>query len=548
MSPSSRPTRSDPPTVSRCPGLDAVPALGAPRHGPARREPGSARRGPTRATRLKLARGFIDRLELAAGESPDDAVAGCTAVAMPACGGVRSGTRRARPDPRVHPLGVPRRCTRRSGRGERPPVPLGRAPLRSAARDRRLRAPRDSATHSRREWRPASVSGASSSSSRPPPDLAAGCLTRVPAAATAWTQCRRSGCTSPTGPETSPSAPRVLAASLMCGAPYSPPDPATGSLRWSSPSYFTNTLSARWFPFSAAWNRSGNCGPTRRSPADRLGCSQLRPAPRTHGDPRLRPARRIVPHRRMEFRRVQIPVARHPPTVLPLILSHLNFPPLLCVCMSINAPSTCPHGTEEGKGFSTVRGRDLSRSDAEFDHAEWFPAAGGARSRRLLRVRPRAGRDRRPLAWRTDGAATFSLTETQRSSGRRCASSQKDRIAPQADAADRDATFPQKSFDACVELELPALGIPVAYGGAGADMVTQTIMAEELARVCASTSLTMLISKLGMLPVMTWGSEELKRDVPSPGGLGGVPGQLLPVGGGRRERRGRLADACGPRR
>ncbi len=56
--------------------------------------------------------------------------------------------------------------------------------------------------------------------------------------------------------------------------------------------------------------------------------------------------------------------------------------------------------------------------------------------------------------------------------------------------SDRDATFPQKSFDACVELELPALGIPVEYGGAGADMVTQAIMAEELARVCASTSLT----------------------------------------------------------
>ena len=51
----------------------------------------------------------------------------------------------------------------------------------------------------------------------------------------------------------------------------------------------------------------------------------------------------------------------------------------------------------------------------------------------------------------------------------------------------------------------------MAYGGAGADMVTQAIMAEELARVCASTALTMLISKLSMLPVMNWGTEELKR-------------------------------------
>ena len=85
------------------------------------------------------------------------------------------------------------------------------------------------------------------------------------------------------------------------------------------------------------------------------------------------------------------------------------------------------------------------------------------------------------------------------------------RIAPHAAAVDRDSAYPRASFDACVELELPSLGIPTEYGGAGADLVTQAIMAEELARVCASTSLTMLISKLGMLPVMNWASEDLKR-------------------------------------
>jgi alkylation response protein AidB-like acyl-CoA dehydrogenase len=59
-------------------------------------------------------------------------------------------------------------------------------------------------------------------------------------------------------------------------------------------------------------------------------------------------------------------------------------------------------------------------------------------------------------------------------------------------------------------MELPALGLPPAYGGAGADHVTQAIMVEELARVCASTSVTMLISKLGMIPIVNWGSDELK--------------------------------------
>ena len=107
--------------------------------------------------------------------------------------------------------------------------------------------------------------------------------------------------------------------------------------------------------------------------------------------------------------------------------------------------------------------------------------------------------------------STFALTDEQRQFRDTMRQFAEDRIAPHAVEVDRDAVFPWKSFAACVEMELPSLGIPEAYGGAGADMVTQAIVAEELARVCASTSLTILISKLGMLPVMNWGSEELKQ-------------------------------------
>ena len=85
------------------------------------------------------------------------------------------------------------------------------------------------------------------------------------------------------------------------------------------------------------------------------------------------------------------------------------------------------------------------------------------------------------------------------------------RVAPHAARYDREQVFPQDSFDACLEMELPSLAVPAAYGGAGADMVTQAIMAEELARGCASTSVTMLISKLGMLPIMNFASEEIKQ-------------------------------------
>ncbi|HEY4929510.1 MAG TPA: acyl-CoA dehydrogenase family protein [Acidimicrobiales bacterium] len=106
----------------------------------------------------------------------------------------------------------------------------------------------------------------------------------------------------------------------------------------------------------------------------------------------------------------------------------------------------------------------------------------------------------------------FALSDTHRQFRDSLRKFADDRVAPNAAAADRDSAYPQASFDACRAMELPALGIPVEYGGAGADMITQAIMAEEIARVCASTAVTLLISKLAMLPVMNWAGEDLKRE------------------------------------
>ncbi len=107
---------------------------------------------------------------------------------------------------------------------------------------------------------------------------------------------------------------------------------------------------------------------------------------------------------------------------------------------------------------------------------------------------------------------TFDLTDEQRMFRDTLRTFVDERVAPNAAEADRTASYPWKSFEACRELELPALAVPAEYGGAGADNVTQAIMAEEVSRGCASTGVTMLISKLGMLPVMNFGSEELKRE------------------------------------
>ena len=110
-----------------------------------------------------------------------------------------------------------------------------------------------------------------------------------------------------------------------------------------------------------------------------------------------------------------------------------------------------------------------------------------------------------------DQTPAYALADTQKQFRRAVRQMCEERIAPHAAAVDRDAAFPWDGFKASVEMELPTLGIPVNHGGAGADHVTQAIMVEELARVCASTSVTMLISKLGMMPIFNWGSEYLKE-------------------------------------
>lgn len=89
----------------------------------------------------------------------------------------------------------------------------------------------------------------------------------------------------------------------------------------------------------------------------------------------------------------------------------------------------------------------------------------------------------------------------------------EERIAPLAAETDRTGEYSWAAFEELKSMELTSLSYPVEYGGAGASLVDQAIAAEELARVCASTSLMFLISKLGMLPVLNFGSPELRSAV-----------------------------------
>ncbi|MFL6127928.1 MAG: acyl-CoA dehydrogenase [Mycobacteriales bacterium] len=92
----------------------------------------------------------------------------------------------------------------------------------------------------------------------------------------------------------------------------------------------------------------------------------------------------------------------------------------------------------------------------------------------------------------------------------------EDKIAPRAAEVDATGEFPWDVYDALRRADLHAVHIPEEYGGAGADSLATALVIEEVARACASSSLIPAVNKLGTMPVLLSGSEELKRQVLPP--------------------------------
>jgi alkylation response protein AidB-like acyl-CoA dehydrogenase len=92
----------------------------------------------------------------------------------------------------------------------------------------------------------------------------------------------------------------------------------------------------------------------------------------------------------------------------------------------------------------------------------------------------------------------------------------EDKIAPYAAEVDEDARFPREARDALAQAGFHAVHIPEQYGGSGADAIATAIVIEEVARVCASSSLIPAVNKLGTMPLLLSASEELKKEVLPP--------------------------------
>jgi len=85
-----------------------------------------------------------------------------------------------------------------------------------------------------------------------------------------------------------------------------------------------------------------------------------------------------------------------------------------------------------------------------------------------------------------------------------------DKIAPRAAEIDETAEFPWDVNDALVAAELHAVHVPEQYDGVGADAIACAIVIEEIARVCASSSLIPAVNKLGTMGLLLSGGEPIK--------------------------------------
>jgi alkylation response protein AidB-like acyl-CoA dehydrogenase len=109
------------------------------------------------------------------------------------------------------------------------------------------------------------------------------------------------------------------------------------------------------------------------------------------------------------------------------------------------------------------------------------------------------------------GVGQYQLTEEQQLLRKAVRQLAEEKIAPRAAEIDETEQFPYDVLAALVRAGFHAVHIPEAYGGMGADAISACIVVEEIARVCASSSLIPAVNKLGSQVILLAGSEELKQ-------------------------------------
>jgi alkylation response protein AidB-like acyl-CoA dehydrogenase len=84
----------------------------------------------------------------------------------------------------------------------------------------------------------------------------------------------------------------------------------------------------------------------------------------------------------------------------------------------------------------------------------------------------------------------------------------EEKIAPRAAEIDETDEWPEDVYKVLVENDLMGVGYPEEHGGSGGGSLAFGVFIEELSRVSAGVSLTPLVSKLGVIPLVVAGDED----------------------------------------
>jgi alkylation response protein AidB-like acyl-CoA dehydrogenase len=87
----------------------------------------------------------------------------------------------------------------------------------------------------------------------------------------------------------------------------------------------------------------------------------------------------------------------------------------------------------------------------------------------------------------------------------------QERIAPRAAEIDRTARYPADVRELLAEHDVLALPFEEQYGGTGTGALMLQMAVEEIAKVCASSALILMVQELGTLPIQLFGTDEQKE-------------------------------------
>jgi butyryl-CoA dehydrogenase len=106
----------------------------------------------------------------------------------------------------------------------------------------------------------------------------------------------------------------------------------------------------------------------------------------------------------------------------------------------------------------------------------------------------------------------FELTEDQALLQSTVREFAEEVVRPQAARIDQTGEFPKGIFRQAGELGLAGVSVPVEHGGSGMDVVSYSIVIEEISRVCANTGVILSVNNsLVCDPIEKYGNEDQKK-------------------------------------